>query len=537
MTPSAGTLDPLDWLVLALYLALIAGVGVLVQRRGSRNATSADYFLAGRHMPVWAVAISTLATAQSAATFVGVPQDSFVGNLTYFMAILGSIPAAIIIALLFIPAYYRLNVATPYQLLETRFGPGARLGTSVVYLLGRVFANGARIYVGAIPVTLALFGERSDGTMALVIAGFMVFAILYTLRGGLESVIWTDVVQVAVYMGAAAVAVVLLWNSIPAAPGDVLQALSTGGPDGTSKLRMVATGLDTTRPLWTDLSTPFTLITALTGWTLLYIAAFGTDQDLTQRLLACNSARRGAWSTITSTLITIPTVAVFAAIGLLLWVVYTRPDLMGRPTPDYAAGDSADVFLKWVLHETPAGFAGLMIAGVLAAGPAGINASLNSMGSTLIADVYRPLRPGRDESHYVAMGRLAVVLWGLVLGAMAILCIAWQRASGESIINFVLGVMAFAYAGLLGVFFTALFTRRGSTASVIAAMVAGFLVVLMLQPTIMPTWIAWTAWTREHLSGVVIAAPWRLVAGTIVATLVCLAGRPAITRPTPGDAA
>jgi solute:Na+ symporter, SSS family len=531
MTTGAGTLGWLDWLVLAMYVALIAGAGVLVQWRGRRSssATSADYFLAGRHMPVWAVAISTLATAQSAATFVGVPQDTFNGDLTYFMAILGSIPAAIIIALFFIPAYYRLGVSTPYQLLETRFGPGARLGTSVVYLLGRVFANGARIFVGAIPVTIALFGERSDMTMVLVITGFMVFAILYTLRGGLESVIWTDIVQVAVYMGAAMVAVVLLWKAIPASTGEVLTALQTGGKEGASKLRIVAHGLDSSKPLGMDLAAPFTLLTALTGWTLLYIAAFGTDQDLTQRLLACNSAKRGAWSTITSTLITIPTVAVFAVIGLLLWVLYARPDLMGRETPAYAAGDSADVFLKWVLHETPLGFAGLMIAGVLAAGPAGINASLNSMGSTLIADIYKPLRPGRSEAHYVAMGRWAVVAWGVVLGAMAILCIAWQRASGETIISFVLNVMAFAYAGLLGVFFTALFTRRGSTVSVIGAMVSGFVVVLALQPTIMPTWLGWLGWTelmRERLGGVVVAGPWRLVAGTVVATLVCLAGRP-----------
>ena len=531
---TTGTLEWLDWLVLAMYVALIAGAGVLVQWRGRgrggvASATSADYFLAGRHMPVWAVAISTLATAQSAATFVGVPQDTFNGDLTYFMAILGSIPAAIIIALFFIPAYYRLGVSTPYQLLETRFGPGARLGTSVVYLLGRVFANGARIFVGAIPVTIALFGERSDMTMTLVITGFMIFAILYTLRGGLESVIWTDIVQVAVYMGAAVVALVLLWKAIPASTGEVLTALQTGGKDGASKLRIVAHGLDSSKALGMDLAAPFTLLTALTGWTLLYIAAFGTDQDLTQRLLACNSAKRGAWSTITSTLITIPTVAVFAVIGLLLWVLYARPDLMGRETPAYATGDSADVFLKWVLNETPLGFAGLMIAGVLAAGPAGINASLNSMGSTLIADIYKPLRPGRSEAHYVAMGRWAVVAWGVVLGAMAILCIAWQRASGETIISFVLNVMAFAYAGLLGVFFTALFTRRGTTVSVIGAMVAGFVVVLILQPTILPMWLGWLGWTewmRERLGSVVIAGPWRLVAGTVVATAVCLAGRP-----------
>jgi SSS family transporter len=532
-----GVLGFVDWLVLAAYVVLISGAGVAFQwrRRAAIAGTSSDYFLAGRDMPVWAVAISTLATAQTAATFVGVPQGVFAGDLTYFLTIVGSIPAAIVIAQFFIPAYYRLGVSTPYQLLETRFGPGARLGTSVVYLTGRVFANSARIFVGAIPVALALFGERSDATIALVIGAFMLFAIVYTLRGGLESVIWTDVVQVCVYLGAAVIALVLLWRSIPASTHDIVVALQTGGTGGTggtSKLQTIVSGVDASKPLGIDFSKSFTVITAFTGWTLLYVAAFGTDQDLTQRLLACNSARRGALSTLASTIVTIPTVVVFMAIGLLLWVIYARPDLMGRPTPAYVEGDSADVFLKWALNETPAGFAGLMIAGVLASGPAGINASLNSMGSTLIADIYRPLRPGRSEAHYVAMGRWAVVLWGVVLGGMAIVCIFWQRQSGETLIDFVLGVMAFAYAGLLGVFFVALFTRRGSTRSAISAMLAGFVVVLALQPPMMAAWVVWIPASgplgtfRSALDGLVIAGPWRLVIGTLAATLVCLMGSP-----------
>lgn len=510
-----------DWLVIASYILVIIGAGIWAQHR-AKAASSREYFLAGRNVPVWAVAISTLATAQSAATFVGVPQDSYQGNLTYLSANIGGLLATIVLALVFIPAYYRLNVSTPYQLLETRFGPSAKMATSGVYLLGRVFASGARIYVGAIPVAIAFFGERTPANLTLCIAVFMVFAILYTLWGGLESVIWTDVVQVAVYLGAAIVAVFLIYRAIPADAEAIFSALRTGGPEGASKLTVFQLGIDTTKPLLVDPAIPFTLITACTGWMLLNLAAFGTDQDLVQRLLTCRSAASGSRSVITSMLVGIPVVLVFAAVGLLLWVVYNRPDIMGRPTPDYIKGDTADIFLKFVLHELPGGPAGLVIAGVLAAGPAGVNASLNSMGGTFISDFYKPLTGITDERRLIRAGRIAVCIAGLILGVFAVACIWLQQSSGENIINFVLGVMVYAYAGLLGVFLTALFTKRGNATTVIAAMITGFVVVLLLMPQM---WKWWTPLLFPDWKAPAIATPWRLVIGTVCATIVCLLGR------------
>ena len=153
-----------------------------------------------------------------------------------------------------------------------------------------------------------------------------------------------------------------------------------------------------------------------------------------------------------------------------------------------------------------------MIAGVLAAGPAGINSSLNSMASTLVNDIYRPARPGRPDHHYINAGRLAIAFWGVMLGAFALICIPWREHAGQDIISFVLSVMNFAYAGLLGVFFTALFTRRGTTASCIAAMIVGFVVVLLMRSEV------WNWWTQllglDSLHKLKIAFPWHLVVGT-----------------------
>jgi len=514
-----------------VYVVALIGAGVwagrLSRRKGNAESTK-GYFLAGRHMPVWAVTISTLATAQSAATFVAVPQDAYDGSLVYLSASIGSVLAGFILAVVFIPAYYRLGVSTPYQVLEKRFGNRARVATSVAYLFGRVFASGARLYIGAIPLTIALFGERTPSSLAVVLLAFTIFAILFTLRGGLESVIWTDVLQVCVYLGAGVAVLVFLWYSIPGSAGDVFKALSTGRSDGGSKLAIIDPGIDTSQSPWINFAAPFTLLTAVTGWTLLNLAALGTDQDLAQRLLTCKDAKSGARSAIASTLVGLPAVALFACIGLLLWVFCTQSQLMGRPTPEYVQGNTADMFMRVVLNEMPAWLVGLVLAGVLAAGPAGHNATLNSMASTLIADVYRPLRAGRSEAHYLFVGRWMVVGCGVILCVFAVLCAIWQAKSGENLISFVLGVMGFAYAGLLGVFLTALLTNRGTATSAIAAMITGFVVVLLLQPLVIkPVMGAVFGVVRgaELAQTFTLASPWRLCIGVACACAVCMLPR------------
>lgn len=523
VAPGAPALSFGSVAVVAGYVALIVGAGVWANRRGRRaGASTAGYFLAGRHMPVWAIAISMLATAQSAATFVGVPQAAYEGSLVYLSASIGSVLAGLVLAAVFIPAYYRLGVSTPYQLLESRFGPGARVASSWAYLIGRVFASGSRLYVGAIPLAVALMGERTPTTLAVVVAGFTIFAILYTLRGGLESVIWTDIVQVCVYLGAGLATLIFLWHAIPGEGAAVIDALRHGGTDGASKLTLVEVGVnvsDGTKPL-IDFSKPFTLVTAMTGWTLLNLAAFGTDQDLVQRLLTCKNAQQGARSAIASSLVGLPVVLMFACIGLLLWVYCTQDAVMRRApgTLALAEGDSADVLMRVAMGAMPGWLLGLILAGVLAAGPAGHNATLNSMASTLVADVYTPMRPGRAQSHYLRVGRVMVIVCGVVLGVFAVACAFWQTRSGENLIEFVLGVMTFAYAGLLGVFLCALLTRRGTATSAVAAMIAGFVVVLLMQPMV---WNLWAPTVLGAKDGMTLASPWRLCVGVAISLAIC----------------
>ena len=461
------TFTTLDWAVLAGYFALLLGTGIYFNRKDTQR-TSLDYFLAGHKMPVWAVTFSILATTQSAATFIGVPAASYRGSLTYLSISLGPIIAACIVAWIFVPVYFRAGVVTPYELLERRFGPGARRATSLAFLVGRVMASGARTYIGALPVSLAIYGDTTVLHMVVSVCLVMLVGTLYTLWGGVGSVIWTDVIQVTVYVGAGVAALLVLLHRIPLPLGDIIDLLrhtptdASEGLAGGSKLRVVDLGI----PF--DPSKSQTLWTALTGFMLLNLAVFATDQDVVQKCLTCKSARQGAISALTGTLVGIPVVTLFLMVGSLLYVYYQCPQVMG-PNPPSPPANAGEVFQAFILTSMPSGLSGLMIAGVLAIGPAGINATLNGMASTLINDLYRPLAPGKSERHYLAAGRLGVLLCGVLLTAFAVVCVFWKHSRPDQpLIDFALNVMGYAYAGLLGVFLCALLTRRGTSVSVIA---------------------------------------------------------------------
>lgn len=494
-TPASSTLNTADWLVLGGYFVLLVALGVWSNMRPVRNAE--DYFLGGRSMPVWAVAFSILSTAQSAGTYVGVPANSYGGNLTYIIGNVGAVIGAFVLAWVFIPAYYRLNATTPYEMLEQRFGPTGRLATAWAYLIGRVFASGARIFVAAVPTSIVIVGTVDASVMAWSILGFTILGIALSLFGGVRSVIWIDILQVGVYLGAAIVTIIVLLNVIPVGLPDLIAALQSSPPlpNGTvvgNKLTVV--------DISTDPSAPFTIFTAMTGFVLLAIASHGVDQDLVQRMLSCKSAVQGARSVLIGVIIGVPAVMIFLILGLLLSVYFTRPDIMGAAAPGFAPQRSDTAFTEFALSPAVAGWGlgGLVVAGLFACGPAGINSGLSAMSSTFVNDIYRPARSRRlartgndsprtaaDDAREVRVGRIGVIGAGVALGLMALLCIAWYDPSNRSIIDFVLAVMNFAYAGLVGIFFAALFTRRGTGGTVIAALITGFIITLLFQT---PMW-------------------------------------------------
>lgn len=495
--------------MVAGYFGLLALSGVFLSRR---SKSTREYFQSGGRIPWWAAGASLLATALSAATFIGAPQQSYRGDLTYLVANVGSIIAIVVVALYFIPIYYRYGTPTVYGIIGIRFGEKARRWASGVYLSGRVFASGARIYIAALPFSLILFGHTELNALVFSIALLTLIGIFYTWIGGIKAVVWSDILQLFIFTGAAVAALVALFSLIPADFHTILEALHHPGPHQASKLTI----LNWVGKGWGPDQT-YTLVTALTGFLILNLGAYGADQDLAQRLLACRGSLEGAKAAIGGIVMGLPVTALFMGVGLLLWVFYQRPDIMGSAYPA-SQPPSREVFLRFILDWMPAGMKGLMISGLFAAALSTLNSGINAMASSLMFDFYRPLRSGLSESHYLKVSMVMVVIVGLVLGLVAGICALWQHLRPQTtLIDFALSLMTFAYSGLTAVYLTALFTRRGNSKSAIGALMIGWVSVLVMQ-----------IFFYER-----IAFPWQLTIGFLLAMGCVLAGRPEKSPSTP----
>ncbi len=511
---SAASFHPLDWTVLASYMLLVIAMGVFL---GRKHRGADEFFLAGRSMPMWAVAISVLATSLSAATFIGGPEQAYNKNLPYLAARIGGFIAIVVVALVFVPAFYRHRVTSIYELIGNSYGGAAQRSASAMFLLGRVFASGARLFMVAIPFSLITFGTIEPGYLVASIIVIALVASLYTIIGGIRAVIWTDVLQAILIVVTVGFALATLLSKIPLSLSEILGVLGETKVGDTTKLTFIDTSFDPSK--W------FTLWSALIGWTLFNLAAFGTDQDLAQRMLTCRSQRSGSWSAVVSNLLSWPIVALFLFLGLLLFVLYQRPDLMGTAAVDYEIDDTRKVFLEFILNEMGVGFRGLMLAGLFASAMSSFDSALNAMASATVTDFYRPWIAARGSRaadsgrRELLVSRAAVLVWAVVLAGFACLCVYWQQASGLTLIKFALSVMIFAYSGLLAVFLTALFTKRGSANSVFAALATGFVCVLLMQDF---AWSRWAPWFGIDTS---LAMPWQMAIATSISFAVCCLGK------------
>jgi SSS family solute:Na+ symporter len=527
--PTLAAFGTADWVVLGCYFALMIFVGFYV---GRRRQGAEDYFLGGRSMPTWALAISIVGTSLSAATFVGVPDLSYGGNLTYLALNVGGFLAVLVVATLFVPKLYNAGTVTVYGYLGKRYGDGAMIAVSCVFLVGRMLASGARLFIAAIPLGLLVFGGdavEAGGNwvpakwqMVSAICLIGLIGTFYTVAGGIRAVIWIDVIQFAIVVGAALLSVGLLLHKIPLDLGGIFGLLAdpASGPNGHSKLQVFDATPDPTRP--------FTIWAAVFGATFLNAAAYGTDQDLAQRFLVAKSASRGALSLLGAQFISMAVVSCFLLIGLLLFVFY-KTDAMGAARPALPPG-KIGVYPWFLMRELPPVLSGLAIAGFFAIAQGSMDSAINAMASSAVADLYWPIR--RRLGHAVDPNRsddapkVAVALMGVLMTGFAVLAVGLYDREKQTLIDFALGVLTFAFAGMLGVFLAALLTRRGNSASVAAALVAGVLTVVLLQPAVLRWWS--DALLGRELS---MASTWWMPIGTSVAFLVCVLGRPAVSPP------
>lgn len=455
------TFSTLDWVLFCSYFALLGISSFMFSR--AKISSSRDYFLSPKAMPVFAVALSVLATSQSAATFLGAPEYSYKGDFTFIGFYFSALVAAVFISYVLLPKFYAIKALTVYELLEHRYGERAKKQAGMMFLLGRIMASGARLYIGALAISMILFSDIAFLHVALSVVILVLGALAYAYFGGVRAIILGDVIQAVTYISAAIAVFVYLYYSLEHI--DIVNTLEQNG-----KLKFLDFSLDG----------GFSVISLISGWLLLNIAAFGLDQDMTQRLLTCKDKKEAARSLLVSVALTVPVVLLFLSIGALLYLFY-----LNAPIAQSFEGEKVTVFMYYILNEMPEGLRGLVTVGAIAAALSSTNSVLGAMASVAVEDIYKPWKRKRgefEEGHFVKASRVSVVLFGIALSAMAMASYFWQQHYGLSLISFALGVMTFAYTGLLGVYFCAIFTTRGNQRSVAWALIGGFVTTLLLQP-------------------------------------------------------
>lgn len=454
------SLGALDWAIVGAYFLLLGLTSVVLAQ--NKIKTSRDYFTAGNKIPFFAAAVSILATSQSAATFLGAPEYAYRHDLSFIGFYFSALFGVFFVAYWLIPRFYTLHSVTVYEFLGQKYGTKAQRYTGGMFLVGQLLSSGVRLYIAALAISMILFLDISPLHVGISIIVLVIGALAYTYAGGVRSVIFSDIIQAMVYIGAA---FAVLWHLYGALDSDfdlIVQTLQS-----EDKLRFVK---------W---SGDYGVWSLLSGWLLLNIAAYGLNQDMTQRALTCTDANAAKKSLFISILLTIPVAFVFLVIGLLLYLYYHHPELSSFDGVLDATfhEQKITVFMVYILNEMEYGLKGLVVVGVIAAALSSSNSILGSMASVALQDIYRPFFPDKSEEHFLKVSRIAVLGFAVALSLMAMVAYYWQRYSDIPLITFALGVMTFAYAGLLGVYGAAIFTKKGNGANVPWALVGGFISV------------------------------------------------------------
>jgi SSS family transporter len=450
----------LNGLDLAVILAYLLGVTAFGLRFRKHQRTLKDYFLADRQIPWWAISLSIVAAETSTLTIISVPGLAYETNFGFLQLVIGYLIGRGIISLLLIPQYFRGELVTAYQLIERRFGEKLRTLTAGLFLITRAAAEGVRVFAVAIVVGIALSSVLSGMSDfwrdVAAIAIVSLLTLVYTFEGGMTAVIWTDVVQLFIYVGGTLVGLFTILHLVPGGWSAVHTIAENAG-----KFRVFDFS-------W-NFRTTYTFWSGLIGGTFLTMATHGTDQLIVQRLLAARNERQSQIALITSGVAVLAQFWLFLLVGAMLFVFYR----LNPPATPFTRGDT--IFPTFIVTHMPHGVSGLLISAVLAAAMSNLSSALTALSSTTVVDFYSRWRPAADEAQRLRVSRNGTIGWGLVLFALAIVA-----RHGGRVLEVGLSIASVAYGSLLGVFLLGTLTKRTSERGAMIGMLAGFLVNVCL---------------------------------------------------------
>lgn len=489
-------LQGFDLFTLLAYLAGMLAMGVYFSRR---NTSTEEYFLGGRRFAGWVIGLSLVGTSISSITFLAYPADGFKAAWLRYLPNLMLPLAALMAVWVFIPVFRRHALTTAYEYLELRFGPGVRVYGALTFVLAQLVRISTILYLLAL-----LIHEVSglDPTWSVLVAGGFVAA--YTVIGGIDAVIWTDVVQTVVLMAGGLIVLAVI---VDALPGGLGQVLAVAGAHG--KLSFADWQHGQSLPLGWDLSLlnktgTMMLLLGLTGW----LTEYASNQNVVQRYVAARSdreARKAVWICVLASL---PIWAFYMFLGTALYVFYLQ-----FPAPEVSemldGRRKAEQILPWfILRELPAGLTGIVVAAALAAAMSSLDSSINAIATVTINDIYRRfLHPAASDRHYLRVAfAVAALSSGLMMGGAVYIL----HADTRTLQDYATVLVSLFGGGLLGLYAVAFATDR----------CRGLVPWLGIAATVL-----FTAWTLAVSKGWVAASlPFDLYYTAILANAVMVSG-------------
>ncbi|MEO6222952.1 MAG: efflux RND transporter periplasmic adaptor subunit [Vicinamibacterales bacterium] len=462
----------LDYGIIGLYLCLIIWLG---SSFANRQTTASEYFLISRSVPWWAVCFTVVATETSTLTFIGIPAQTYAsgGNLTFLQLALGYVAGRFIVSALFIPRYFARELLTSYEVLHERFGAPVRNLGSAMFLVTRSAADGIRLFATS-AVVATLVGVPVWG--AILMLGIAM--IIYTFYGGASAVIWTDVIQMFVYLAGA---LIVLWFAMAGVPGGLSEVLNFG--EATGRFTMFNMDLDFFKA--------YTFWAGIVGGLALTLATHGTDQFLVQRLLTARSQKQAQVGLSLSGILVFLQFGLFLFIGITLATFYQHV-----AAPVLTRGDM--LIPTFVRDHVPAGFAGFVVAAIVAAA---LSPSINSLAATTVNDFYlKYWRPKATDTQMLRVAHRATVGWGVVQIGIALLA----TRLNQSVLDAGLAVLGLGAGPVLGAFLVAVMRRRVQPWPVASAMLVAWATV-------------WSVWAFTS-----VAWPWYAAIGASVTVVLSL---------------
>jgi len=453
----------ISWLDLFVLVAYLLGITLFGAHFRKGQHSLRDYFLGGRKLPWWAISLSVVSAETSILTIISTPGIAYRSNLAFLQLVLGYLMARVVVSFLLIPRYFAGEIYTAYQLIELRFGKVLKVFTAALFLATRSLAEGVRVF--AVAIVFEVVFKRGTLASLLIVT---CLTLLYTFEGGLTAVIWTDVIQLTIYLAGTVLALVLALHRIP------------GGWTTVQRIAQVSGHKFAIFNFSFNWHNPYVFWAGFIGGTFLTSASHGTDQLIVQRLLAARNMRQSQAALLSSGIVILFQFALFLVMGVVLFGYYRFYP------PTSAVGRTDMIFPYFVIHSLPPGLAGLLIAAIVAAGMANLSAALNSLASSSVVDFYKPFfRKSASDHHYLSVSRFLTLIWGGVLVALALGIATFHR----SVLEMALTIASVPYGSMLGIFLLGTLTQDTPSTSALTGALCGLGGLIL---TIKFTGIAWT---------------------------------------------